>query len=83
MNYPNFIDHDNIYCYKFYDINIMERNCMYPFTYNTNNINDTNATTNKNEIVTNNININNFIKLPNFDNMILDINGLPYIQLNI
>ena len=86
MSYPNFVDYkniDDIYYYKFYDINIIERNCMYPFTYN--NINTTNVS-NKNDNVSiknNNINVNNFIQLPSFDNLILDVNGLPFIPLKI
>lgn len=84
MNYPNFIDYKNIgniYYHKLYDINVIERNCMYPFTYN--NTNNTNVSI-KNDIVENDSNINNnFIQLPNFDNLILDVNGLPFIPFKI
>lgn len=76
MNYPNFIDYNNFnnVCNKFYDINIIERNIIYPFTYiEHNNIED--------NIVDNNT-VNNFIRLPLFENLVLDQNGLPFIPLN-
>ena len=94
MNYPNIIDYKsltNIYYHKFYDINIIERNYIYPFTYNMSNktnyqntkIQETNEK--KSQITSrNNIEIlnNNFIQLPNFENLILDAQGLPFIPFN-
>jgi len=80
MNYPNFIDYkksNDKYHFKLYDINIIERNCIYPFTYNTKN-----NVINKNDNMVK-INHNNFIQLPNFENLMLDANGLPFIPLNI
>jgi hypothetical protein len=70
MNYPNFIDYKNSEKYhKFYDIDIIERNMICPFTYNI-----------KSNILK--YDINNFISLPNFENLMLDKNGLPFIPIN-
>jgi hypothetical protein len=70
MSYPNFIDYKNFDKYhKFYDIDIIERNMIYPFTYSI-----------KSNIIK--CDINNFIPLPNFENLILDKNGLPFIPIN-
>lgn len=69
MSYPNFIDpriHKNNN--KFYEFKIVERNCLYPFTY---------MNYYKDEIIIQ----NNFIELPNFTNLILDNDGLPFIPL--
>lgn len=77
MSYPNFIDYkkfNETYYYKFYDINIVERNCIYPFTYNSDNFK---------KYQHNKQNINDFIPLPNLENLILDKDGLPFIPLNI
>lgn len=85
MNYPHFIDYkssENKY-YKFYDIDIVERNCIYPFTYN--NANDTKYNIIENIIenhIKNDINVDDFIQLPMFENLMIDANGLPYIPLN-
>ena len=73
MSYPNFINYNNlndIFYFKSYDIKIIERNCIYPFTYTNN------KTINKNIDE-----YNDFIQLPNFDNLTLDKNGLPFIPL--
>ena len=80
MNYPHFIDYTkfNDKHHKFYDIDIIERNCIYPFTYNNTNNVKSNIIRNDSNIS----NINNFIQLPIFENLILDTNGLPFIPLN-
>lgn len=70
MNYPNFIDYKNFDKYhKFYDIDIIERNMIYPFTYSI-----------KSKIIKHDI--SNFIPLPNFENLMLDKDGLPFIPIN-
>lgn len=93
MYYPNCIDYTKISnkYYKFYDIDVVERNCIYPFTYkNTNDINyyfgDNNQKNSdniiNNEENKNKIDINDFVRLPDFENLVLDANGLPFIPLD-
>jgi len=80
MSYPNFIDYkkfNELSFYKFYEINIVERNCMYPFTYNSDDFK------NHYKYQQNKQNINDFIPLPNLENLVLDKDGLPFIPLNI
>ena len=72
MNYPKIINLNRTYdFYKSYEIKIVERNCIYPFThmyyYKNDNCNNTH---------------NNFIKIPSFTNLILDKDGLPFIPIN-
>jgi hypothetical protein len=81
MYYPHFINcanYDNK-IYKFYDVDIIERNFIYPFTYN-----NVKYDVNENVINENLVNIvnNDFIKLPDFENLMLDMNGLPFIPHN-
>jgi len=86
MYYPCYVDYTklNDKYDKFYDISVIERNCIYPFTdVNIINTNSTIENINYN-IYDNNIiyNINDYVELPNFENLTLDENGLPFIQLN-
>ena len=80
MNYPYYVDIDNndIYFFKNYDIKIIERNLIYPFTYNI--IKDDIV---KDDIVKDDIvkDDNDFIKLPEISNLIFGNDGLPYIPV--
>ena len=81
MNYPHCIDYTkfNNKHYKFYDVDIIERNYIYPFSFNKAIIKE--AIIKENDKIIKN-DINNFIQLPNFENLILDRNGLPFIPHN-